>query len=407
MKFLLKTFILSALFTCLLNAQTGRFVSIKGKNYLDPEGKPLFLKGINLGNWLVPEGYMFKFKNATSPMMIQEVISQLLGPEEAKKFWTKYQDSYITRKDIEFIKGTGLNSIRIPFDYRVLLESENPLVFNRRGFELLDRVISWCRELKVYVILDMHCAPGGQTGDNIDNSYGYPWLFESPESQELTTQIWQKIAEKYASEEIIIGYDLLNEPIAHYFDTEKLNPMLEPVYKKITEAVRKADQNHLIFLGGAQWDSNFKPFQAPYEDKLVYNFHKYWTETTQAVIQDYVDFSNKYNVPLWMSESGENKDEWITSFRSLLEKNNISWAFWPYKKMDAPSCMVTFKRPEFYDLVIQFADKPRASYEELRKDRPAASEVLKALNGFLENCRFENCTPNNGYLKALGLKESL
>ncbi|MGE5440064.1 MAG: glycoside hydrolase family 5 protein, partial [Bacteroidota bacterium] len=175
MKFLLKTFILSALLTCLLNAQSGKFVSIKGKNYLDPEGKPLFLKGINLGNWLVPEGYMFKFKSATSPMMIQEVISQLLGPEEAKKFWTKYQDNYITRKDIEFIKNSGLNSIRLPFDYRVLLESENPLVFNKRGFELLDRVISWCRELNVYVILDMHCAPGGQTGDNIDNSFGYPW----------------------------------------------------------------------------------------------------------------------------------------------------------------------------------------------------------------------------------------
>ncbi|HEX2868845.1 MAG TPA: cellulase family glycosylhydrolase [Ignavibacteriales bacterium] len=407
MKTLLKTFTLLALLTCILNAQTGRFVSIKGKIFLDPDGKPLFLKGINLGNWLVPEGYMFKFKNASSPMMIQEVISQMVGPEEAKKFWTKYQDSYITRKDIEFIKTSGLNSIRIPFDYRVLLESENPVRFSSRGFELLDRVISWCRELKVYVILDMHCAPGGQTGDNIDNSFGYPWLFESPESQELTAQIWQKIAEKYSSEEIIIGYDLLNEPIAHYFDTEKLNPLLEPLYKKITEAVRTADQNHLIFLGGAQWDSNFKPFGTPFEDKLVYNFHKYWTDTTQSVIQEYVDFSNKYNVPLWMSESGENKDEWIMSFRSLLEKNNISWAFWPYKKMEAQTCMVTFKRPEFYDLVIKFADKPRASYGELRKERPSSVEVLKALNGFLENCRFENCTVNDGYLKALGLRHAL
>lgn len=407
MKFLLKTFILSALLTCLLNAQSGKFVSIKGKNYLDPEGKPLFLKGINLGNWLVPEGYMFKFKSATSPMMIQEVISQLLGPEDAKKFWTKYQDNYITRKDIEFIKNSGLNSIRLPFDYRVLLESENPLVFNKRGFELLDRVISWCRELNVYVILDMHCAPGGQTGDNIDNSFGYPWLFESPESQELTVQIWQKIAEKYAGEEIVIGYDFLNEPIAHYFDAEKLNPGLEPLYKKITEAVRKVDQNHIIFLGGAQWDTNFKPFGQPFDKKLVYNFHKYWTDTTQSVIQEYVDFSNKYNVPLWMSESGENKDEWIMSFRSLLEKNNISWAFWPYKKMDATTCMVTFSRPEFYDTLIKFAEKPRASYEELRKERPNSEEVRKALEGFLNSCKFENCTQNAGYLKALGLKEAL
>jgi aryl-phospho-beta-D-glucosidase BglC (GH1 family) len=374
---------------------------------LDPEGKQLFLKGINLGNWLVPEGYMFKFKNATSPKMIQEVVSELIGPDDAAKFWKEFQDNYITRQDIEFIKNAGLNSIRIPFDYRVLLQSENPLVFNTRGFELLDRVISWCKELNVWVILDMHCAPGGQTGDNIDNSFGYPWLFENKESQELTAQIWQKIAEKYANEEIVIGYDFLNEPIAHYFDAEKLNPRLEPLYKMITEAVRKVDKNHLIFLGGAQWDTNFKPFGAPFDSKLVYNFHKYWSDTTQSVIQDYVDFSNKYDVPLWMSESGENKDEWIMSFRSLLERNNISWAFWPYKKMDAPSCLVTFKRPEFYDTIIKYAEKPRASYEELRKERPSQEEVRKALAGFLENCKFENCTLNAGYLKALGLKEAL
>ena len=406
MKILLKFFFFLTILTSLLNAQSPGFVSIKGKNYIDPKGKELFLKGINLGNWLVPEGYMFKFKNASSPKMIQEVISELLGPDGARKFWKTYQYNYITRKDIEFIKSSGLNSIRIPFDYRVLIQSEDPLTYNERGFELLDRVISWCRELKVWVILDMHCAPGGQTGDNIDNSYGYPWLFENPESQELTAQIWGKIAEKYAKEEIVIGYDLLNEPIAHYFDTGKLNPLLEPLYKRITETVRKVDKNHLIFLGGAQWDSNFKPFGAPYEDKLVYNFHKYWTDTTQSVIQDYVDFSNKYSVPLWMSESGENKDEWIKSFRSLLEKNNISWCFWPYKKMEAPSCLVTFKRPEFYDVIINYAEKPRTSFEELRKGRPNQEEVRKALEGFLENCRFENCTENEGYLKALGLKKS-
>lgn len=398
-------FVFLVMLASLLNAQNTRFVSVKDKKFLDPEGKPLFLKGINLGNWLVPEGYMFKFKNATSPRMIKEVMAELLGPEGASKFWRTYQDNYITRKDIEFIKNSGLNSIRIPFDYRILVSSEDPLIWDEHGFELLDRAISWCKEFRVWVILDMHCAPGGQTGDNIDNSFGYPWLFENPESQELTVRIWQKLAERYSSEGIVIGYDLLNEPIAHYFDAEKLNPALEPLYKKITEAVRKADKNHLIFLGGAQWDTNFKVFGKPFDHGLVYNFHKYWTDTTQSVIQEYVDYSNQYNVPLWMSESGENKDEWIKSFRSLLERNNISWCFWPYKKMDATTCMVTFRRPEFYNTVIGFANKPRASYEELRKESPSREEVRKALEGFLENCRFENCTSNPGYLNALGLQK--
>jgi hypothetical protein len=38
-------------------------VTTRGREFVAPDGRPLFLKGINLGNWLLPEGYMFKFKN--------------------------------------------------------------------------------------------------------------------------------------------------------------------------------------------------------------------------------------------------------------------------------------------------------------------------------------------------------
>jgi aryl-phospho-beta-D-glucosidase BglC (GH1 family) len=95
-----------------------------------------------------------------------------------------------------------------------------------RGFHYLDRVVNWCREEGIYVILDMHCAPGGQTGDNIDDGYGYPFLFENEASQEQCARIWQRISDHYKNETTIIGYDLLNEPIAHYFEKEKLNPLL-------------------------------------------------------------------------------------------------------------------------------------------------------------------------------------
>lgn len=119
----------------------------------------------------------------------------------------------------------------------------------------------------------MHCAPGGQTGDNIDDSFGYPFLFESPASQLQTIKIWRKLAEIYKDEPIVIGYDLLNEPIAHYFDKDKLNLTLEPLYKRITESIREVDKNHIIFLGGAQWNTNFEPFGPPFDDKLVYISH--------------------------------------------------------------------------------------------------------------------------------------
>lgn len=399
----MKRLICMLLLPSLLLAQTREFVGVKGKDIISPDGKPLHLRGVNLGNWLVPEGYMFKFSNASSPRRIEAVLNQLIGPEEANKFWKQFRDSYITKEDIHFIKSIGLNSVRVPFNSRLFVLEEHPDVWLPTGFDMLDRVVKWCKEEGLWVILDMHCAPGGQTGDNIDDSYGYPFLFESPEAERLTTEIWKKIAERYKNETTVIGYDLLNEPIPHYYDAGKFNPLLEPLYKRIVAAVRAIDVNHLIFLGGAQWDTNFKVFGAPFDSKLVYTFHKYWMPPIQEAIQEYVDFSNKHNVPIWMGESGENTDGWIDTFRVVLDKNNIGWCFWPYKKMNATRGPVTFDQPEDYTEIIAFAEKPRTSFDELRKNRPEMLKVRKAFAQFLENCKFKSCRPNDGYLKALGL----
>src|SRR6266542_5504588 len=171
-----------------------KFVTTRGKEFISPEGKPLLLKGINLGNWLLPEGYMFKFKTANSPRLIQTVVNELVGEDEGRRFWRTYRGNYITREDIRFIKQSGFNSVRVPFNYRLLVTDGEPQKLEGEGYEMLDHVVDWCRKEGLYVILDMHAAPGGQTGDNIDDSWGYPFLVESAESQELTVNIWRKIA---------------------------------------------------------------------------------------------------------------------------------------------------------------------------------------------------------------------
>ncbi len=142
-------------------------------------GKVFLLKGVNLGNWLVPEGYMFKFKKANSPRLVNNVITELIGPSEAKKFWIEFQNYYITYDDIKYNKSIGANSIRVPFNYKLFCDETYLWNTDSRGFELIDKLLKWCRKENLPIILDMHCAPGGQTGDNIDDSYGYPWLFES------------------------------------------------------------------------------------------------------------------------------------------------------------------------------------------------------------------------------------
>jgi hypothetical protein len=388
-------------------AQPAKFISVKGKEIIGADNKPFLIRGTNLGNWLVPEGYMFKFKGVNSPRLINEALTELIGPEEAKIFWQKYQDTYITAADIHFLKASGMNSIRIPFNYR-LFTSEDYCGQNNpnRGFELLDRVIGWCKKEGLYVLLDMHCAPGGQTGDNIDDGSGYPFLYKSKAMQQLTIDIWKRIAAHYKNETTIMGYDLLNEPIATYFNKDEFNPYLEPLYKEITKAIRTVDKNHILFLGGAQWDSNFTVFGPPFDSKLVYQFHKYWTKTTtKEVIQDYIDFRNKYNVPIYCGETGENTDEWVAGFKNTLEQNDIGWHYWPYKKMDNTKGIITFDVPAGFDKIIDYTEAPRADFAAIRKAAPADREQIKqALYAFLNNCKFENCKPNKGYIEALGLK---
>jgi len=385
------------------SAATDKFVHTKGIDLVDGTGRPLMLRGTNLGNWLVQEGYMFHFdKGPQSAREIEALTNELLGPEASAKFWHEYRERYVTRDDIQFLKRAGFNSVRVPIHYRFFTSD------NADGFRLLDRVIEWSRAAGLYVIIDMHAAPGGQTGTNIDDSSGYPWLYDDAQAQQQTIDTWKRIAAHYRDSETVLGYDLLNEPIPQYPEVKKYSPQLEPLYKRIVAAVREADKNHIVILGGAQWDTNFSVFGPPFDSNVMYNFHKYWMPPEQKEIQQYVDFRDKYRVPIWMSESGENTDEWITQYRELLEKNNIPWAFWPYKKMDSPRGVVSFARPPYWGEIVAFARMKESvgSADKRLSKRPSQEHISAAFAGLLENIQFHKCRVNDGYLKALGLRAS-
>lgn len=386
-----------------------QFVYAEGKNIYSPQGEQLHLTGVNLGNWLLPEGYMFKLHDCNTPRKIDQAIRELIGNSATTAFWDAYLENYITEPDIKWLSEAGVNIIRLPFDYRLLCHDDF-LGRDMHGFTYLDKAINWCEKYNIYVLLDMHAAPGGQTGDNIDDSDGYPWLLVDEGMKQKVTNIWTKIAERYADNATVIGYNLLNEPIPQYYDNDNLKPLLEPLYKKITTAIRKVDQNHLVFLGGAQWETDFAVFSKPFDDKLVYTFHKYWMPPERKAIQEYIDFRDKYNVPVFMGESGENEDEWVENFRQLLDKNNIHWTFWPYKKMDNTRGPMNFKKPAGYDNFVKYAEHNRSSFKTIRELKDSingikAEEIVAILNQFVENSKFENCFPNKGYCKALGFKK--
>lgn len=389
------------------SAAGGHFVRVRGTGLVRPDGSELFITGTNLGNWLNPEGYMFGFRNTNSAWMIDLMLKEMVGPDDAAAFWRAFKDNYVTRDDIRFIASTGANTVRLPFNYKLFTDEDYMgLTSAQDGFARIDSLVSWCRDNGLYLILDMHDCPGGQTGDNIDNGYGYPWLFESVAAQELFVSVWRGIASRYKDEPVILGYELMNEPIAHYFENKaELYTCLEPLYKRTVKAIREVDPNHVILLGGANWNSDFSMFSDwKFDDNIMYTCHRYGGPATADAIRSYIDFRDRTGLPMYMGEIGHNTDEWQAAFVRVMRENNIGYTFWPYKKVDN-SCMNAVVRPEGWDsVVVKFSEALRTTYADMRAARPSQEEARRILAQYLENIRFANCRPQLSYIKSMGLK---
>ena len=409
MKKYLFTLILLYFTTGLGNAEArtkSRFVHVEGINLIQPNGERLFIQGTNLGNWLNPEGYMFGFSKTNSAWMIDLLFKEAIGPDGTANFWKQFKDNYITLADIKFIAQQGANTIRLPFNYK-LFTDEDYMGLSRQqdGFQRIDQLISWCRQAGLYLILDMHDCPGSQTGDNIDDGYGYPWLFESEQSQQLFCDIWQRIAKRYAKEPVILGYELMNEPIAHYFENkDELNARLEPLYKRAVKAIRQVDRNHVILLGGARWNSDFFMFNDwTFDNNIMYTCHRYGGDATAEAINDYISFRDKTQLPMYMGEIGHNTNEWQADFVKVMKQANIGYTFWPYKKLDG-SCMMGIQRPERWDsVVVKYSETDRTTYKNLREARPNQQLFRQQLDEFIRNCHFERCHKQEEYIRSLGM----
>ena len=385
--------------------RSASFVRVSGGDLVDGNGAKFLIRGTNLGNWLNPEGYMFGFGKCESPHMMDEMFRQLVGPEETAKFWAAFKESYITEDDIAFVAATGANTVRLPFHYK-LFTVEDYLGSNDpdEGFRRFDDVIGWCRKHGLKVILDMHSCPGGQTGTNHDDSYGYPWLFRSEANQREYCDIWRRIAARYANEPVVLAYDVMNEPIPWYHsDKDELNALMAKVQRRAADAIREVDRNHIIIFAGAQCNSNFAPFDGfAFGENEMLSCHYYSfgnPKYDDKAVAKFAALGKKMGVPMYMGETGHNTYGWCREITESMEKKGMGWTFWPFKKPGG-ECWLSFRLPDGWnDTVAAFAKSDRSSYKQLQ-NRPERAKALAIMHQFIENCKFRNCTPDAAYIKA-------
>ncbi|WP_261800160.1 glycoside hydrolase family 5 protein [Paenibacillus sp. PAMC21692] len=439
------------------NEEVYGFVKADGPRLVNGRGEPILLRGVGFGSWLLPEGYMWRFpEGGDRPRRIEAMIESLVGSEEANLFWSAYYDRYIAEEDVAKIAEEGFNSVRVPINARFLTgegrggraeahvdvaagpnetkgktstqveatsstdrashniyplgedsisnrdapdhesETRAPLELREDRLVLLDRVIGWCREHRLYVILDLHGAPGGQTGTNIDDSErDRPELFTDEIRAREAVAIWRALAERYKDEWIVAGYDLLNEPLPDWFSN--YNDRVMPLYKEMIAAIREADERHMIILEGVHWSTDWSIFEHAFGDdpvdrNVLLQFHKYWNNPDTESIAKYLEFRDRWNVPIFMGEGGENNKDWYAGAFRMFDDHDISWNFWTWKKMDTTNSPCSIRKPEEWPLLVDYLQGG---------EKPEPTVARTILWEYLDNMALERCDYQPEVVRAL------
>ena len=370
-----------------------------GKKIIDGNGNEVLLKGYAPGGWLLIEGYMMHETDGSvgAQHEIKEKLTDLMGSEKTEEFFKKWRDNHFTKRDVDSLAAWGFNSIRVPLHYNLFtlpIQDEPNSGQNTwldEGFNIIDNILDWAKPHKMYVILDLHAAPGGQ-GRNTDISDydpDKPSLWESEQNKSKTVALWKKIAERYKDNEWIGGYDLLNEP-----NWELPGGVdLKDLYVRITNAIREVDDKHIIIIEGNDYANNFTGLTPPWDDNLVYSFHKYWNSTNADDLNWILPLREQHNVPLWMGESGENSNTWYTDAVSLFEANNVGWAWWAMKKIGSVNSPYRIRVNEGYQKIL--------NYWKDGGDKPSEQDAYDAMMKLADNALSENCIYRKGISDAL------
>ncbi len=361
---------------------------VNNKVILNSDDEEVLLKGVNVGQWLLMEGFMSGSNgNMTQGDMKRKLFNSGQTPEEIELFFQKWRDNYITREDVDFIASIGFNAIRVPLHYELFLtdeqrklrsdvvyfdgneklskyntykESLRTWVSNNElatsedldGFKIIDDLISWCQPNDIYLILDMHAVPG-TVGDNspiTDQLFSAKDFFNDVRNQSALNRIWDKISERYKDENTIAIYDLINEP--HRL-TESDMGILRNTFEGIINSIRDNNDNTMIIVQGGEFGNQYQkngganslyPNDFSNNSNLVYSIHRYrlpnnltesnpWNQQNHvAYFADAIKFQNQYNVPMFVGETGLDSDyDRLKDNFDTMEDLSFGYTLWSYK----------------------------------------------------------------------------
>lgn len=330
-----------------------KFLKISNGKICGPDNKPIMLKGINLGGWLMMEAYFMHAPNKAEFIFKKEFVARL-GQKALEDFEVKFRKSFITENDFVLIKEMGFNCLRVPFNHK-LIEAK-PFKYSEKGIAYLDKVLVWARKYKMYVILDLHAAAGSQNHDWHSDSDGRAQLWISKTYQKRTYALWEFIADRYKDETWLVGYDLLNESVVD--DVAIFNNF----YKNVIKSIRKFDRNHILFIEGNKWATDIECLVEFDDDNYCLSIHSYeplnftfnfvphlkyplsdgknkWDkDVMKRHLLKYKMLADKRNLPILVGEFGVNyrlglfnEDKWLDDVLNCFKEFGFHWTYWTFK----------------------------------------------------------------------------
>lgn len=390
-----------------------KFVKAAGTVLKDNDGigNELVLSGVNLGNVLLTEDWMTGFGIADNPPIVDDwtlrnVLTSRFGVANAEALLKSFQNNYVNDYDFDRLAESKVTLVRLPIYYRNIMDDNGNFIKNAQNqidFSQIDRIVDAMASRGIYILLDLHGAPGAQSGEFHTGRKNFNKLFEaSPEGETYRTQtesFWREMAKHYKNNPWVVGYDLLNEPFG-----APTPQVLADLYDRLYDVIRAEDANHLIVMEGI-WDWDTLPSPAAYNwQNVMYEFHYYCPRIPEpqdqddpvpvlgqtcadygspafrlsfqeAFIQSKITTSlqNTYNVPALIGEFSayEHKSVWEL-YTQTFNAQKWSWTSWSYKDRSSPSTWGVLNHAKYDETfpkfrALQADNSPGDSYADLTR----------------------------------------